>query len=327
MKIKKVWFLGLFILSATIISVGIRCSNKSSTSSGGGSGQPITMSGTLQQGNLAIVLSSYGNGVVQTENTPLLNSNLSPLSGAPLTGYQLYCVTFTSPAVAGNGTADASGNVTITFNAKNTPFGCFILDTSSNGIATLIFTNTTSGQNSQTVSFNGNANLGVVTVDLTDGVAQAILPSTGSLVTTTPPGTPCPIGTWAGTGFSSGCSAGGVTTIIGQNIYPITTTVWIAQKPSGQYAVNFTLGPVCITPFYSSCMCGSESFNDLPATYSGGTLQFSVGGADASCPSKILNMTATFDSSCKVMTVNISQVGCQSCGCSSSAGPFTFTKQ
>jgi len=326
MRIKKlnkyVWFIGLLALSVTMVVIGIRCSSKSSTNSGtnnsGGvpSATPLTISGVLQQGSVVISATNYSEGKLQTADIPLSSSNLSPLSATPLSGYQLYCVTFANPPAAGTGTVDASGNVAVTFSATNTPFGCFILDPSNNGVATLLFTNTTNGQKGQTVSFSGDTNLGTITVDTTSGVALATLPSNGTIVSTTPTGTPCPIGTWIDEisgPLSSVCpSANGIIILL------------IAQKPSGEYIVNFAAGPVSLSS-NPGPDCGIY-YNTKPATYSGGTLKFSA-SADPACPTtKIAAITATPDASCKTMAVQTTVSGCSDCSDCSCGGTATCAK-
>jgi hypothetical protein len=335
MRIKKlnkyVWFIGLLALSVTMVVIGIRCSSKSSTNSGtnnsGGvpSATSLTISGVLQQGSVVISATNYSEGKLQTADIPLSSSNLSPLSATPLSGYQLYCVTFANPPAAGTGIADASGNVAVTFSATSTPFGCFILDSSNKGVATLFFTNTTNGQKGQTVSCSGDTNLGTIMVDTADGVALATLPSNGTIVSTTPTGTPCPIGTWTGLAGPSPCSSGDISIIL-----------LIAQKPSGEYIVSFSVSPIWIdttAPICSPDVCGTYSDN-ASATYSGGTSKLSFNGdpGDPCCSQKVYNVTATFDASCKTMNINLSTVGCSSCsgsggcsGCGTTTCSETFT--
>ncbi len=309
MRIKKLnqfaGFIGLLALSVTIVGSGIRCSSKSSTNNSGGvpSAQPLTISGVLQQGRVVVNLSSYDTGISKAGGALINSSQLSGLSVTPLTGYQLYCVTFTSPSVAGSGTADASGKVTLTFNAKGTPFGCFVLDSSNKGVATLFFSNTTSGQNGQTVSFSDNATLGTITVDLTYGVALVTLPSDGIIVSTTPAGAPCPIGTWAGSYGPSPCPSGG----------DIIVIALVVQKPSGEYIVN-------IASNYGGYGCGfGVSYNDIPVAYSGGTFKFSLNN-DPDCSTRVETITATIDASCKTMTGAVSEDSCTSCDASGCVG-------
>ena len=272
MRIKKlnkyVWFIGLLALSVTMVVIGIRCSSKSSTNSGtnnsGGvpSATPLTISGVLQQGSVVISATNYSEGKLQTADIPLSSSNLSPLSATPLSGYQLYCVTFANPPAAGTGTVDASGNVAVTFSATSTPFGCFILDPSNNGVATLFFTNTTNGQKGQTVSFSGDTNLGTITVDTTSGVALATLPSNGSLVTTTPSGLPCPVGEWKSdmATFPNGCAG--------------YLELRASQSPDGSFLAS--LSNVGGDQPYNSDACGTGSWSNVPVTYSNNTISVSI---------------------------------------------------
>ncbi|MCL5878913.1 MAG: hypothetical protein M1428_03840 [Deltaproteobacteria bacterium] len=309
MKVKAinryVRLIGLLALSGVMVVGWINCNNKSSSNSnGGGSGnngttpQTLTISGVLEQGTVNILAANYAGGNLKTANAPHLNASLSGLTLTPLTGYQLYCVTFSNPPAAGTGIADASGNVAVIFSATSTPFGCFVLDSRGNSVATVIFSSTTYGQ---TASFSGDANLGVIMVDLSNGVAQAVLPSNGTLVTTTPSGLPCPVGTWVSDMGPSPCA-------IGQDI---TSNGWIVQTPSGQYTVTFTEGPV----FTNDGNCGTMSQSNIPATYSGGIVRISLNG-DPNCTSKIDNFNITFNSSCTAGTITGSSVGCENCcGC------------
>ena len=177
MKVKElnnyVWFIGILALSATMIVSGIRCSSKSSTNSTNGTnGSNVTLTGLLYQGT-----------VYNVAPTSFNVSNLSAQTATPttpLSGYLLYCVTFAQPPTASSsGASDSKGNVTLRL-PKNTPFGCFINDSSGNSFATLIFNSGTLV--TQTVSFSGNADLGEITVDPANGLASVQLPAQGSPV-------------------------------------------------------------------------------------------------------------------------------------------------
>src|SRR5262245_60752509 len=73
---------------------------------GGGNNIPgnVTITGQLQSGSVTHITETRTDG---------LATRTDALSG-PLAGYILYCVTFATPAVAGSGTADSSGNVSVT---------------------------------------------------------------------------------------------------------------------------------------------------------------------------------------------------------------------
>ena len=317
MSLKKisrfVWFVVVFVFLGALVVGGIECSSKSSTSSNstGVTSQPLTIDGVLQEGSVTLTASTYAG------NVSLSNASLSGLSLTPLTGYKLYCVTFSNPPVTGTGTADSSGNVSVTFNATSTPFGCFVLDASGNGVATLIFTNTTNGQNGQTADFSGNANLGTITVDLTDGLALATLPSSGSLVTSTPSGTPCPVGTWTMGIPSTTCT----------NEY---ADFWIAQSSTGHYLLSYT---------HYGCS-GTSSQSNLPMTYSGGVITASfnptVGNGASYCPGTSMTITFTPNNTCATMSGSfvvsgVTQCGTNFGGCGSMTCPaisgLTATKQ
>ena len=323
MRIKKlnkyVWFIGLLALSVTMVVIGIRCSSKSSTNSStnnsGGvpSATSLTISGVLQQGSVVISATTYSEGKLQTADIPLSSSNLSPLSATPLSGYKLYCVTFANPPAAGTGIADASGNVAVTFSATSTPFGCFILDPSNNGVATLFFTNTTNGQKGQTVSFSGDTNLGTITVDTTSGVALATLPSNGSLVTTTPSGLPCPVGEWKSdmATFPNGCAG--------------YLELRASQSPDGSFLASLSNVGGC-QPDYNSNVCGTCSWSNVPVTYSNKTMSLA---AISPCPSDpslfaTIYFTGTTDAACSTINGTAEEVPNDPCDPNSGIRPTQF---
>jgi hypothetical protein len=211
-------------------------------------------------------------------------------------------VTFATPPVAGTATADSTGTFTLTFNAAGVPFGCFILDPAGNSIATLVFTSGT--LNSLTVSFSQNGGLGTIIVDGTSGLAQAILTSGGTLVTSAPSGT-CPLGTWIANIGDVGCST------------PLIATIWIAQSPTGQYLVSSYSGPE------GHLNCAYQGGGAIPATYANGVLSF-IGGSINSC--NVTSMvTLTPDAQCQTATISMTQV-CGTCdGGSQCCGPQTCT--
>jgi hypothetical protein len=225
-------------------------------------------------------------------------STQSALQG-PLAGYQLSCVTFGNPPVAGVATADSSGNFSLTLAALNIPFGCFILDSSGASVASLVFTS--GSTNSQTASFSQGGSLGTIIVDNNSGLAQASLPSSGTAVTATPSGTACPVGTWAFQvvgGFTSPCGTP-------------TGIIWLAQMPNGQYVASYTVGPVS----QSQGVCGSQTQSNLPATYTNGVLRF-VGtdnGGTSSCDqTRTFSFTPSAD--CSSATGSGMRTTCSTCG-------------
>ncbi len=122
-------------------------------------GQPATLTGSLQQGAISVMsLSSYG-------------STAHPMS-TPLANYKLYCVTFENSPSAATGTADSSGQFSLSIKSY-TPFGCFVLDASNQHVADLLFAGigTTSGTYSGSIMLTGNANVGTITVDPSTGMA------------------------------------------------------------------------------------------------------------------------------------------------------------
>jgi hypothetical protein len=209
----------------------------------------------------------------------------------PLAGYQLYCVTFAMPAVAGSGTADASGAVTVSVAAANTPFGCFVLDTSGAAVATVIFaTGATTGQ---TVTLAGSTNLGTITVDGSSGVAKATL-TTGTIA---PAASTCPSGTWTLGDGTSSCGAS-------------YATVWVAATPGGKYLASFTDGPKLI----AATTCGYGSLGiDNAATYANGVLTLKIPDTGRPGCNSFLTLTGTPDASCKTMALTASLDNCGPC--------------
>jgi hypothetical protein len=240
----------------------------------------------------SITLSGQLTGGTFTQG-PLSSASVPP-SGA-LAGYQLSCVTFGTPPAAATATADSNGNFTLTFDALDVPFGCFVLDPSGNSVASVTFTD---GSNSSlTASFTQSGNVGIIIVDGVSGLAQLTLPSGGTLVTSAPSGA-CPLGTWTDSlGFgSSTCGAE-------------SAVLWIAQLPSGQYVASFVSGPVEISDAGS---CGQISASN-PATYSNGVLTFTNPGRKGSCAGSGSTAVLTPDSQCKTATVTLTQTSCGDC--------------
>ncbi len=188
----------------------------------------------------------------------------SPLTSA-LAGYKLYCVTFKTPPASGAAVANDSGAVSLSLAALGVPFGCFVLDTSGAGVATLIFTTTTGGQSSgQTASFSGNASLGDITVDSSTGFAQATIPSGGQLVTTTPSDVACPVGTWDVTADTYTCNSDGscVSGCTPGDEVTSTATVWIVKDATTN----------SLKASFTHWSCQNESWSNVPATFSNNVL-------------------------------------------------------
>ncbi len=275
MSASRVIAAGLFV-----VVLGAGGCGGTSTGSAGGSTKDITISGTLSTGTTNLLMAS----------SSALHTYRSSEALTALGDYRLYCVTFSTPPVSGTANADASGTVSLTLAAKDVPFGCFILDAQGKGVATLMF----GSQNAQTVSLSASADLGTITVDATSGVAQAGVPSAGTVVTSTPTSVPCPLGTW---GYVSGNGSG---------------TTWIAQDAAGLYVVSVS----------GSDSNGTTSFTNLPATYSNGTFTVGPYNPEVNNPSnqcygtKTETLTFTANSSCTEMTGTGVKSGCTGqCGC------------
>jgi hypothetical protein len=171
---------------------------------------------------------------------------------ATMSNYKLFCVTLATPPVSATATADSSGNVTLTINAQSTPFGCFVEDSSGNMVAPLLFQ--ASGTTSTNATFSSNTALGTVTVDLTNKIAQATVSSTGNLVTTTPSGLGCEVGTWTFTTSGSApsvCPVGSKTTTVGH----------FYQNPDGTYSGTSVTSNIVVSKNGVDA-CGSISGGD-----------------------------------------------------------------
>ena len=215
-------------------------------------------------------------------------------AGTPLAGYQLYCVTFADPPAAGTGVADAQGQVAIDLEAQGVAFGCFVLDTDGNGVATLFFTS--DSQQGQTITLTGDTELGSITVDLDNGVAETFVTTTGSLSGSED--LPCPLGEWVASVSREGeCG-------------DVTSVVWFAKTPAGEYTASFTVGPL-----YESKveMCLDNSKAGLAVTEQDGTLSFAFHHDPESCPSRMATILATPNEACTGLDVVYSYGPCASC--------------
>ena len=281
----------LVAVALSSVTLGVVGCGGSSGGSGGAAAKNITIAGTLDAGSVTSALTGG-------------SSALSVSSPLALAGYKLYCVTFNTPPVSGTAAADAAGSVSLTLAAQNVPFGCFILDAAGQSIATLTFKSDT--QIGQTVTFAGDANLGAITVDASNGLAQAAVPATATLVTTTPSSVACPVGIWSFTEVSSGGGS--------------TGTVWIAQTSSSTYSMSVTGTNTDGSVF---------SLPNLPTTYAGGVTTvgpFQPEGS--SCAEVVGTIVLTANSACTELTGTLTKTGCtqaSTCGCNSHT--ITATKR
>ncbi len=99
------------------------------------------------------------------------------VSAQAVSNYEVYCVTFTQPPIAGQSAVDAEGNFALSMPAS-TPFGCFVNDLDSKkSVATLTVSGSDTGFGSTaTTNLNliGNVNLGELHLDLEKG--EVVIP-------------------------------------------------------------------------------------------------------------------------------------------------------
>lgn len=263
----------------------------------------VTITGQLQSG----VVTQVGLGVTESA----LTSTTSSAVTGPLANYRLSCVTFASPPVAASGTADSSGNVSVTFAAQGVAFGCFVPDSQGNTVATLSFRAAASAGSALTLS--SNASLGTISVDLNSGLASSTV-STGT-VANTPPGS-CPLGTWV---FQTGPNEPACSSMAASS----TARVWVAPAANGGFSVSLIHGPES----HGQTTCSYGAWNGLPGTYASGVLSFGPfnGNGGGSCPNPIsIRMTPSAD--CTTATAALQFEGCGSCTagpnyCSGGGGP------
>lgn len=281
-------------LIAAVLSATLGVGGCGGSSGGGGPTPPvetIKLTGTLSAGILASALTSRAVAL----------SVSSPLTALP--GYKLYCVTFSAPPVSGSATADASGLVSLTLAARNVPVGCFVLDAADKNVATLLFK--VGAEKDQAVIFGADTDLGAITVDTTNGVAQTV-PSGGTLAAGTPPGLQCPVGRWVSDVFSAGTDPGPP---------PLTcdnaTIVQIAVlDPDGSLMMSHGAFGIFVN---SGRSCGEIAFPAQQVALTNNTLTATFLVDPDSCPGKTLFATSTFDATCTVETMHMRSVGCGEC--------------
>lgn len=271
------------VLSLVLV---LGCGDETPRQNDGSMDETISLSGTLIAGSQVPYTSS------------LVLTPPPPADGVPLAGYQFYCVTFADTPTAATGTADAAGLVTIDLAAVGVAFGCFVLDDQAAAVAVLVFMDGL--ERGQTMTLTDDADLGTITVDLSDGVAQSAIPLGGSL--TGGGDVECPLGEWfASSPPKDGC------------VDNLTSTFWIAQDTAGHYLMSFRSGPMRIG---GASECTDRVQVDVPVTWSDGILSFTIPG-DPSCPSKIIVATMTPNANCAELEVNMHYGNCASCdqGC------------
>jgi len=142
----------------------------------GGSSSDVTLSGVISTGTTTV---STDGGVHKT------TGGVSA-AATSLSGYSLYCVTFTNPPQSGTGSLtgpDSSGqysyHVTLT-NAAGLPIGCFITDSTDTPVSTVTFNVVdSSGLNSSNsgAALGGGSHTVNITFDPTTGASSADITS------------------------------------------------------------------------------------------------------------------------------------------------------
>jgi hypothetical protein len=283
--------------------------------------------GGLAVALLAGVLYSCGGGggtppaSTTTISARLYTGTIGPINraatpDAPLAGYQLYCVTFSTPPLSAAGTSAADGSVSLTLEVGSADLGCFILDASGTSVASIIFANSDLSQTGQTVSAGGAVDFGTITVELANGVATATIPGGVTIDATTPPGAACPDGTWRFTSdiHRSACPAGTV----------INGTMWIAEAPGGGYVVSYM---VYDDMNHDMCIAHGNSGTDL--TWDGTTAAtgWFLDFDQDTCPGKIVHIDMTTSgSACSTADMVVTFDGCTG-PCECTTLEFTATRE
>jgi hypothetical protein len=254
----------------------------------------ITVSGTLLAGSTASIVTS------------VVESRSSYAAGSAFAGYKLYCVTFSSPPAAGSGVVSSLGTVSLTLAAQNVPFGCFILDAADGVVATVVFS--VAAQTGQAISVGADVSLGSITVDLALGIAQAA-PLSGALVTTTPAGLHCAVGRWRSDVFDPGTDPGPPPLTCSNSTYDLV----IFQVPGGPLLMMGEAFNIFVRTATGGVVCGNLAYPVQGGTYANGALSYHFNGDPLSCPTKMANISATFNADCTMMTASIQSVGCGRC--------------
>ena len=159
-------------VAAASLSLGLGACGKKSTDAGTSS--DVAISGTLSTSSLSV-----------------MSSDFHPES-VDLSTFTMSCVTFKVPPTAGTGSIGSDGSFSVTIpSAKNSKFGCFILDASEDVVASMVFEDTSSkdingdSKSESSVSLSGNASLGTVTLDLASGKATVDKSAIASSISTT----------------------------------------------------------------------------------------------------------------------------------------------
>ena len=165
----------LILLSAILYGCGGGSDSNPGTPPGGGSGnaKDVTLNGVIST------------NTTSTNTAGLVGKTASPIAASNLSGYALYCITFTKPSYSGTGNLIANGSgsydysVTIP-NAADQAVGCFIVDTANNNtvVSTVTF-NTGGGMtgSSSGAALTGGTHTININYDPSSGSATATISS------------------------------------------------------------------------------------------------------------------------------------------------------
>jgi hypothetical protein len=149
------------------------CSESKTPDTGSAGSENIKLMGKLQVGDSSNPPDEW-KMVSGTLNTTKARSTDD---ADDLSIYELYCVTFEEPPQAGSGTADITGNFSLTLeDIENVAFGCFVRQDNLT-VATMVFEDINEqgldGENIRqgSISLMGNSDLGIIILDLDRGIA------------------------------------------------------------------------------------------------------------------------------------------------------------
>ncbi|MDH5184297.1 MAG: hypothetical protein OEX12_10445, partial [Gammaproteobacteria bacterium] len=191
---------------AMAASILVACGGDTPTTGGGVTSSNVTLSGVINTGSTSTAASTDG-GIKK-----LPTNAYGPTATGDLTGFKLYCVTFTDPPLSGTGelTENADGSygysVTLT-DAAGLPIGCFLNDPANKPVSTVTFnvTDSTSlNSSSSGAALSGGTHEVTINYDPVTGTSTAAI-TTAVLDTTTPTTDPSTIASQISGSWKMGC--------------------------------------------------------------------------------------------------------------------------